>query len=415
MTKAEEYASLLEFCQTEKEVELINLLSAGMTRKEASESVGLALKTTENRITRIRKRAALRGWSPMHDMVKITPETHFVKGTSTLYDEVGNQRLQWVKTDKTKEEMVEVMREIVDAMKADIPKTQQPRTPQGWFDKECIGWINLGDAHIGMLARACEVGHDFDLKRAEEEICVAIDYLIDSLPAYERVVLNDLGDSTHAENVAGVTSASGNVLDMAGTYPSMIRVAVRVFRYAVEKCLSKFKYVDLIVNQGNHSRANDFWMVELISSLYEECDRLTVLNNENVFIPYRFGNTLIMTHHSDKCKFDKLASVMATDYSEDFGETHYRYIYVGHVHHKQIAKEYAGVTVESFGNLAPVDKYAHEHGYRAGSVITAIELSRTYGEVGRKTLPVEKVKDIIAKSRGGKSYFETKRKAVYTV
>lgn len=202
---------------------------------------------------------------------------------------------------------------------------------------------------------------------------------------------------------------------MAGTYGQMIRMAIRLMRFIVSSCLERFPYVDLIVNQGNHSRVNDIWMAEFFRQLYENCDRLSVLNNEGVFIPYRMGNTFVMVHHSDKCKLNNLASVMVSDYPEDFGETTFHYIDIGHVHHKQAIKEYPGMVVESFNTLAPLDKYAHEAGYRNRSSITVVERSKTYGEVGRKTLPVERIKDMILLESGKPGYFETKRKQVHTV
>ena len=51
-----------------------------------------------------------------------------------------------------------------------------------------------------MLAHELEVGHNFDLKIAEREICLAIKLLVDQSPDCERCVINDLGDFTHAEN-----------------------------------------------------------------------------------------------------------------------------------------------------------------------------------------------------------------------
>lgn len=416
---------LKPYCATERDHDLIDTLCTGVSQREAANMLGFSKRTVERRLASIRKRAALGGYSPEHDMDKEASPAHFVKGVSTLYkshmDDDGNVSrdpvLQWVKTDRKYEEMVEAMREVMETLAEDIIRVEEPPAPalHATYLTDVIPWIQIGDGHIGMMAHACEVGHNFDLNVAEQELCVAITELINEMPPYERVVINDLGDFTHAENVAGVTSASGHQLDMAGPYPSMIKTAVRIMRFIVEKCLSKFRYVDLIVNQGNHSRVNDFWMVELMQNVYENYDRLTILNNGSVFIPYRMGNTFVMTHHSDKCKPPRLAEVMVADYPEDFGESTYRYIDIGHIHHKSVAKEFPGMTIESFNQLAPRDKYAYEGGWRSHSSIMVIERSKTYGEVGRRVLPVEKVKDIIARSMGMPGYFESKRPVVHTV
>jgi hypothetical protein len=412
-----ELTGLEEYCVTVKEKAIIDAVTiAGMTRKDAATHLGMTRNAVQKGIARIRKRAALRGFSPSHDMVHTTPETHLVKGTSTLYKE-GRQVLQWVKTDKSREDEIEVMKEIVEAMKEGLePVERIPLPSSSWYITDIIPWLIISDAHIGMLSRQEEVGHDFDLKKAELELCSAIRLMIETMPRYERIVINDLGDFTHFENFAGVTAASGHPLDVACSFQAMIKLATRIMRFIVETCLNKFKFVDLIVNQGNHSRVNDIWMAELFTHLYEDNPRLTVINNGNIFIPYRMGNTFVMTHHGDKCKADKLAHVMTNDYSEDFGESHYRYVFTGHVHHKQVTKENAGITVESFSNLTPADRYSHDNGYRSGSCLTVVELSKKYGEVGRRIIPIERIQDIISDLNGkNETFMDNKRKNVYTV
>jgi hypothetical protein len=149
-----------------------------------------------------------------------------------------------------------------------------------------------------------------------------------------------------------------------------------------------------------------------LTEMYKVEPRLTVLDNASVFIPYRMGNTFVMTSHGDKAKWDKLANVMVTDYAKDFGETTYRYIDTGHIHHNQLRNEFAGIVIESFNQLAGADKYAHDYGYRARKAITCVIRSKTYGEVGRLLLSREEVQDILS---GVTESFKKHRKTVHTV
>lgn len=413
--KREMYKNLLEFSRNSVDLNALTLLAAGATQKDVARTMKIHLRTLEKRIHAIKAQASLHGWSPEHGMVHKSPSTHVTKGTSTLY-KGDTPILQWVKTDLKHEAQVATLQSIVDAMKEEIIAVAEPAVATTDFETDIIPFINIGDAHVNMLARSAEVGETFNLKTVEYELCKAIQLMISEMPSYERVVINDLGDFTHMENFAGVTTHANNKLDHDGAYPEMVATAVRIMRFIVNACLQKFKFVDLIINQGNHSRVNDIWMAELFKQLYANYERLTVLNNHNVFIPYRMGNTFVMTHHGDKCRPDRIASVMAADYPQDFGESTYRYIYMGHVHHKNAVKELNGVTVESFNTMAPRDKYAHDHGYRSASMITAILLSKTYGEVGRFVIPVELVKDALYREMGhDMSAFDSKRKAVHTV
>lgn len=363
-------------------------------------------------IHNLKTRASLQGNSPNHDMTHTAPDTHVVKGVSTLYGDEGQIKQQWVKTDLKKEAEAEAFRDSLQVYLEEVPPIKAIAPPDRELNKDIIPWVQIGDAHLGMLAHDVEVGHNFDLKIAEQELTTAIKLLIDRLPDCDRCVIQDMGDFTHYQDCKGITE-SGHMLDYDTRYHRMMKVYHSTMRTIVEAALSKFLNVDVIINQGNHSRSNDLAMVETLRWVYQDNPRLNVLDNSNVFIPYRMGNTFVMSHHSDKCKPNQLTHVMATDYAKDWGETVYRYIDIGHIHHGMVKKEHPGVTVESFNQIAPADKYAHEGGWRSRSFLTAILRSKTYGEKGRELITAEEVKDTLKKLKPGTAA-KQKRK-IYSV
>jgi DNA repair exonuclease SbcCD nuclease subunit len=139
-----------------------------------------------------------------------------------------------------------------------------------------------------------------------------------------------------------------------------------------------------------------------------------VLDNSSVFIPYRMGNTFVMVHHGNKTKAEKLISVMASDFRQDWGETEFRYIDIGHYHHKMQVREEGGATVEMWNTLAAKDRYGHDGGWRAGQSITRVDRSKTDGEVGRRVLPVQAVRRAI-KRQGAGHYEPPDRQNVHSV
>jgi hypothetical protein len=396
---------------TPRQLEYLDAIEQHGGQRKACKALGLNRSTMQEAIYRLKKAAARKGYSPEHDMTKTVPDGFMVRGVSTYYDQEGKPRGQWVKSTADMDRQAELMKEAARAFVEEMPRIDAPASPLDW-QSDVIPWIQIGDAHLGMLAHAAEVGENFDLKIAERELCTAIGMLIDELPNCERLVVNDLGDFTHYENFAGTTEASGHALDYDSRFPKMIRVYSRVMRYIVDKALSKARHVDVIVNQGNHSRTNDIWMAELLRVCYGHTDRVHVLNNESVFIAYRMGNTLVMTHHSDKCKPQRLAHVMTTDFRKDYGETEFHYVDIGHVHHGMVMKEHPGIFVESFNHLAAADKWAHDNGYRNRKSITIVLRSREFGEVGRRVLPIQEVRKRLAKAQGSPA---TADREVYAV
>jgi len=366
--------------------------------KKAAKHLGRHHNSLRAAMNLVRSNAAAHGFAPDQGLNSPVPHPFIAKGHSTL-ERVGSngertQVLQWTKTRLDDQEWAEQIKQGVEAFCAEQPRLKAPSAPKT-FDTDVIPWIQIGDAHLGMLAHEAETGANFDLKIAEAELSTAIEMLIDELPPTERLVIQDMGDFTHYENMSGVTEASRHALDYDGRFPKMIDVYARLMRRIVDKGLTKARYVDVIINQGNHSRTNDIWMATLIRSVYENTGRVTVLNNHTPFIGYRMGKTFVMCHHSDLCKPARLASVMATDFAQDWGEADYRYIDIGHIHHNMVLKEHPGVVIESWNQLAAKDKWASENGYRARQSISMVFRSRAYGDIGRRALPLRQVQDKI--------------------
>jgi hypothetical protein len=374
--------------------------SANGNRREAARALGLHHSVVQRAIKRVKKNAAAHGFSPEHGLERVIPAPFVARGHSTMDKvdpETGERRmmLQWTKTRLDDTQWVEKVEQGIAAFVEGIEHNIViPDAPLD-ADDDIIPWIQIGDAHLGMLAHEAETGANFDLKIAERELLTAIAMLIAEMKPVKRMVINDLGDFTHYENMQGETEHSGNKLDYDGRFPKMIDVYSRVMRTIVDLALTKAETVDIIINQGNHSRTNDIWMAVLLREVYGASGRVNVLNNHSPFIGYRMGNTFVMTHHSDKTRPNKLAQVMTSDFRRDFGETEFHYIDIGHIHHHMRSVEHPEVIIESFGILASKDAYAHDNGYRSRQSITVINRSRKYGEIGRRLLPIQQVRDRI--------------------
>lgn len=377
----------------------------------AARALGVNKAGVARRIRALKVRAALHGYAPGHWDAGVAHGYTMGKVTIERKNEDGTRR--WERQHPEIEAHIEAIRGAVLSFVEGVGAVPvaPPRSDRG---TDVIPWIQIGDAHLGMLAHEAQTNEHFNLEIAERELCAAISILIDEMGHHDRIVINDLGDFTHYENEEMETQASGHRLDAAGFFGLMIETYSRVMRFVVEKALEKANTVDVIINQGNHSRKNDLWMTELLKVAFGPSNRVNVLNNRNVFIGYRMGNTLVMTHHSDKCKPAKLAQVMTTDFRIDYGETEYHYVDIGHIHHGMVLKEHPDIDIESFNTLAPKDKWAHDGGWRSRASMTVVFRSRTYGDMGRRKLPIREVRDRIAakmEAEGRPVYMPTVRRA----
>lgn len=374
-------------------LEAIRVVSEYGSVSEAARRLDMDRRTLSNRLNRAKQRFQT-GDELSVDLAARIAEGFELKGYSQFTKTEAGEPI-WLKTRKAERDYWEGVTRAI-AQFEPIDPSRIPAAPHE-PDGDVIPWLQIGDAHIGMLANEHETGANFDISIGKREILAAAFALIDDAPPCKRMVINDLGDGTHYETFKAVTEHSGHALDYDTRYWKMIDAYMEISEAICERALSKAETVDLIYNPGNHSESNDTWMAAHMRSLHRNNPRVNVLRNENRFIAYRMGKTLVVIHHGDKARPEKFRDVAASDFAVDWGETEFRYLDGGHVHHSQ-RKELAGCLFESWNNLAPRDKYAHDGGWRSKQCMSLVLRSRTYGDVGRRVMPIERVRDLIVAS-----------------
>lgn len=370
-------------------LEALRLVSEYGSITEAARRIGLNRETMQSRVNKAREKVAS-GELLADEMAERIAPGFELKGYSQFTKTQAGEPI-WLKTRKAERDYWEGIRAALENIKpAPHDIAPAPAEPQS----DIVPWLQIGDAHIGMLAHESETGANFDISIGKAEICASAAGLIDDAPKCERMVLNDLGDGTHYETFKGETMGHGHALDYDTRYWKMIDAYVEISQFLIERALTKAQTVDCIYNQGNHSESNDIWIAAAMRAVYRDNPRVNVIPNQGRFIGYRMGKTLAVIHHGDKAKPEKFRDVVASDFSADWGETEFRYLDGGHVHHSQ-RKELAGCIFESWNNLAPRDKFANDGGWRSKQCMSLVLRSRRYGDVGRQVMPIERVRDII--------------------
>lgn len=351
------------------------------SKEEAAKKLGINRSNVTRAIAAMMATAAKRGYSPDHDMVQEVPPGFRLKGTSTLYDADGNQKLQWVKSTIDHERQMEIFREAIEAMAEDIPRQPLVPPPETSAD-HLLACYPVGDHHFGMLSWGEETGEDYDLSIGARLLTGAMDHLVKAAPSCSRAAIVLLGDFMHYDSFKSVTPTSGHLLDADSRFPKMVRAAIKAVRYMIRAALEHHKEVLVIVEIGNHDPSSSIFLMECLHNVYENEPRVTIDRHPGKFHYFRFGKNLVGVTHGDGVKLDKLPLIMATDRAKDWGETEYRYWWTGHVHHDQV-KDFNGCRTESMRILPPADAYAANAGYRSGRDMKAIILHRDYGEVAR--------------------------------
>lgn len=387
-----DYEALLPYCETPRQVEIINALISEESQSKAAKLLNIHVSNVRDAVQRIRTNAAKKDANFHQD--KKVPDGFGIKGVSTLYDEDGNKKVEWVKSTIDRERQEQIIRETAKAFMEDIkplPKIKCPKIDT----KDLLTNYCIGDAHLGMLAWHKETGEDFDTDICRKDLLTAITRLIESAPKSEECLIVQLGDFYHVDNHSNSTPQNGNPLQVDSRFQKIIRIGIDTLRETIKLALSRHHTVRIRNVAGNHDPTAAITLTEALRGFFHDNPRVIIEDSPKAFWAHKFGKNLIGIAHGHAPKPDRMPGLLAGDYSQWWGETEFKYCWHGHIHNKKgYIFEDMGVIVESFRTLATNDAWHTEQGYRSGKEMQAIILHKDYGEIERHTAGLKYVREV---------------------
>lgn len=356
--------------------------SDGLTLREIAEKYDMNIRTVEARSARMAKLGHGHGNAFVS---KHVPEGFMVKGTSTMIDAAGNEKIRWVKTDQDREKVAAMMEAAKEAFCEDLPRVE-PSPPVGasvTISHDQLALYPVFDLHIGAMAHKHECGENYSTDIAEKILTQFFDYAVAISPNAQKAVLLIGGDFLHSDGLDAVTPASGHVLDQDSRYAKLVHVAIRSVRRAISMMMQKHETIEVQIIEGNHDQSGMIWLRAAMAAFYEDEPRVYVDVSPMILHRTKWGKTLLgYTHGHTMKKADVRLAAMAADFRSEFGDSEYVYTHSGHWHHQTITEHSLGID-EVHGQLGAKDAYAARGGWRSYRQAAVIVYSKDFGEIGR--------------------------------
>ena len=386
------YSDLYDYCQTEAQRRAIAaVVEHDNSPAKAAKATGRNERALRRIIARVRAYAARKGYDPAHDATHPVPQGQMLRGQSSLYRRGEPEPvLQWVKTAADREAQLEILRQLAESVMESVPPASPVPSP-GASHKALMSVYPVFDVHLGMYSWAAETGADFDLKIGERDLMAAVDYLVDQSPASHRGLLINGGDYFHAENMEGITSKSGNILDMDTRFYMMIDVGMHLMQRMIARMLEKHEAVEVVNVPGNHDETMAHVMSVFCQKIYANDPRVHVYASPTERRYIRHGQTMIGVTHGHKTKDRDLPLIAATEQPRMWADTRHRYVYRGHDHHDERV-EFNGAIVEHFRKLSAADAHEIGAGYLTGRDLKCIVHHAEAGEHVRFTCGIDVVR-----------------------
>jgi hypothetical protein len=174
-------------------------------------------------------------------------------------------------------------------------------------------------------------------------------------------------DVLHTDNAISTTT-KGTPQDTQLMWYDAFVIARQLYVGIIE-ALMELAPVHVVHNVSNHDYVSGFMLADSISCYFHNQQQVTFDVDMRHRKYFMYGNSLIGLSHGDGAKMEQLPLLMANEVPYDWAQTKYRYIYLHHVHHKNMwkfnsAKDYQGVTVEYMRSPSGADSWHSRNGYQ---------------------------------------------------
>jgi hypothetical protein len=189
------------------------------------------------------------------------------------------------------------------------------------------------DIHVGKWSEIAGVGSNYDINIALERARVGTADLLAKakLHGVKQIVVCLGNDVLHTEDGKGTTK--GTPQDVTGTVYHAFRLAKFLYISMIEE-LAKHADVLLVHVTDNHAQFSSYTLSEAVGERFHNHPNVTSMITERHRKYVVFGKNLIMFTHGDGAKTKDLHWHMATESKEAWAKTAFRYVYLGHVHHR---------------------------------------------------------------------------------
>ena len=383
-----DYSFLRNFTKTQtQENTLEAVIAHGGNQAAAGKSLGVSQSSVWQLVNRIETCAAQEAVAPHRDVDHQTMEGFHAKFVTSRYDGDGKLQGQYVRQERDKDDDTqEVLRSFVDGLLKELPGHHTPVEAPKMTGKDRLNCFSIGDHHLGMHSYKPQTGFNYDVNIAENLLEQSFESLIARADKAEAALFLNMGDFMHTDSESSTTA--GTPQDTDGRYERTVRHAHILMKQMIVRLLETYPHVYVLNIRGNHDHRASYFLNEIMVAYFENEPRITVLCNQNKFIPFSWGKVFLLTHHGDGINAQKMYEVATRDYRDEWGRHPFVYGYTAHFHHKTVL-ELPGMVCEQMGVLCPVDRWHASKGFGASRTMVCITHHKEFGEVGRVTFKAE--------------------------
>ncbi len=329
------------------------------------QAVADEMDLSRSRVRNMIRNIEQKGKAPWLEAVP-RPE-HLASPMTTVHYKDGKVVEEWRRLCPSMQKLQDVVAGLADDVKGiGKVKTRKARKTDA---NDILFELDIFDAHVGMYADEKEtLDENYDCDIASKRMVEAAEGLASRANRPHKCVLVFGGDMLHSDTRNNKTEMSGHILDVDTRYQRVVQYIIAASRDVVQIAASIAQEVELIVLSGNHSWHSEVWLAQVLSAYYANCPHVTVNLSMSPRRSLVFGQNLLVWTHGDRVAANKWAMIIAAEFAKEWGQTKFRHLKMGHVHHKKtiapvVVDEQSGLLVEYLEALCATDAWHANAGF----------------------------------------------------
>lgn len=269
---------------------------------------------------------------------------------------------EWLRGDQ--ETFIQKIREAIVDYKFPVFE------PKKFESTDCIGVLNLLDAHIDKLCLVRETGFGSSLQENVEMFEKAFDSILSQTlcnnPEYIIIVV---GSDFYNANDANNTTKKGTPQNSDPNWKDSFLEGFKLYRRCIDKALQHTSVILKVVS-GNHDEDKIFYLGQMLEVTYENTPNISIDSMCKQRKYHNYGTNLIGFAHGDieKKHLTTLPATMMVENKHLMPQVEHLHFYLGDIHHRHgthfdISKDLKGCEVTFLRALSNLSKWEFKEGY----------------------------------------------------
>lgn len=259
------------------------------------------------------------------------------------------------------------------------------------LNEDSVTVVGAVELHLGKEAREFDVGENYNVDIAIERYEAIINVLCEE-QEYRKAhkLVYGIGNDFINVDTPANTTTKGTFQSGGISSYELFDVGLKLQLQSLLTLREKYNEIEVVLVKGNHANQLEYALFRALQQRFINDDVVTFRDDYKEVQALELGNTSIFMTHGDS-NYKRIVESMSKEFYKIYGNTEFRYILLGHLHHKQKIDELNGFTVFRLSSPCGIDRWHYKERYVSQPGQEIFTFSKEKGLTDVKHITFQKV------------------------